>query len=185
MLSSDGCQADKQACKAAAALMAFECSWCAVEGLMIFLILWRYKENKFDCGRGEDNGDGRAGWVRGYQVRRAYSLTRELIRPPLTCPCQAFLSAASAVVLILSFIPGCIAVPDGIRTGVGGGLLIVGACTCVFFCIWHLLHLLCPCFTEVMEGSYGRYVTFVVVEYLALVAPFSIFLVSLPYPHPK
>lgn len=90
MLSSDGCQADKPACKAAAALMAFECSWCVVEGFMIFLTLWRYRETRFD-GWDEDSKGGKAQWARAFQVCRAYSLKFQLICALLMCSVPDFL----------------------------------------------------------------------------------------------
>lgn len=67
MLSSDGCQANKQGCQAATAMIVFECLWCAIETVAIGFTTREYKR------RQEDEECRKEVWIRGYQVLGTYS----------------------------------------------------------------------------------------------------------------
>lgn len=61
-MSSDGCRANKQGCKAATAMILFECLWCLLEVVAICLAWPKYRDRR------ESEKGGYEVWIRAYQV---------------------------------------------------------------------------------------------------------------------
>lgn len=98
-------------------------------------------------------------------------------------PGQIILSAACFVATVLSFHrgPSGVPMPEGMRMGLRGGLLVFGCCLFGFFFVWHFITVFLrkDKAAKIFYRSYGRYKFYEIVEFLVAIGSFGIGLVSL------
>ena len=91
---------------------------------------------------------------------------------------QAFLAAMFVLSAVLLYLPMGLPVVDGLRTGRFAWVFLAGAAAGVILFLWHSA-MIFPTALHFLHKTYGRFVFFCMMDFLALSAPFGLGIVSI------